>query len=70
MSWLSRLFQMNKQAAFGEADAVSFGVTNINSLQNMINQILSEPPLDQSRKYWFDALANDPGMNYPKVKDL
>lgn len=63
MNWLFRLLQMEKRAAFGDEIAVSFGVSNINSLQNMINQILANPVQDPSRVYWFNAIQNDPGTN-------
>jgi len=63
MNWLLRLFQMEKKAAHGGEIAVSFGVSNINSLQTMINQILANPSQDPSRVYWFNAIQNDPGTN-------
>ncbi|MHA1796122.1 MAG: hypothetical protein ACTSUK_08420, partial [Promethearchaeota archaeon] len=60
MNWLFRLF---KQAAFANDLSISFGIANTNNLKGLINQLLSDPPQESSKMYWFNALQNDPGTN-------
>ena len=62
MSWILHLLQaerLQKVAQWGEIQII-FGRANINSLAQMVQEILATETVDPSKRHWFNQLKNSP----------